>query len=338
MQNETVSIIIPIYNVEDYLRRCLESVVRQSYSAIEVLLIDDGSTDRSGMICEQWAKQDVRFRVVHTENGGISQARNTGLSIATGKYVSFIDSDDFVAEDMLEKLYVALTENNADISICNFYRVDEYGNLIFDNDQYLPIKTEVISGVDAITYMQFGKGGGCYDLPWNKLYKRSLFSDVQFPLGKYCEDGFISHRLLGKCSRIACIQDVCYYYMQRNGSIMHSDNPLVYLHQAEARLDRMNYLYNLGLNRCAGKAYWKAAMFLANTCQYGGQSETIKLEFQEVLMSLRKNSWLREYCTLKEKIQSWLVCFSPVLYCHIFKNAVRQHIKSFFHRVFDKDF
>ncbi len=330
MPQEKVSIIIPVYKVERYLDRCVESVLQQSYANLEILLVEDGSPDNCGAMCERWAEKDARIRVIHKENGGLSDARNTGLEAATGKLIAFADSDDFISPDMVEKLYGAMTANAADLSICNFHYVDEAGSPIPEMNRYLTIRDEVISGAEAITNMQLERDGGDYDMAWNKLYKKELFSDIRFPVGKLCEDGFISHRLLGNCTRVACIRDVCYYYTQRDGSIMHSKNPLVYLHQAEARLDRMFYCYEHQLYRCAGNAYWRAAMFLVDTyANIGRNSQAIQAETKEALCVLRENYRLCKYCTPVEKLKVSFACVSPELYSLVFKNPVRQRIKAF---------
>ena len=337
MPQEKVSIIIPVYNVERYLDRCVESVLRQSYSNFEVLLVDDGSPDNCGAMCDRWAEKDARIRVIHKENGGLSDARNAGLAAAAGNLIAFADSDDFIAADMIEKLFHALAANDADLSICNFHYVDETGAPLADMNRYLAIRDEVLSGTEAITNMQLERDGGDYDMAWNKLYKKDLFSDIRFPVGKLCEDGFISHRLLGKCARVACISDVCYYYTQRGGSIMHSSNPLVCLHQAEARLDRMLYCYDHGMYRCAGNAYWRAAMFLIDTyANMGANAQTVRAEAEEALRILRENTRLREYCTPEEKLKASLTCLSPQLYCLAFKNPIRQRAKAFLKKTFKK--
>lgn len=328
MYAETVSVIIPVYNVESYLDRCVKSVIAQTYPYLDIVLVDDGSTDRSGMLCDQWAAKDNRIRVIHRENGGLSAARNTGITAALGDYISFVDSDDFVDPDMIAKLYRALEEHGAELSICNFYYVDEAGNSLKWLNETPLFRDEVLSGVEAIKKMQTERHGGCYDLAWNKLYQRTLFSELRFPEGKLCEDGFISHRLLGMCTRVSCISDVCYYYTQRTGSIMHSGNPVIFLHQAEARLDRMLYCDDRHLGRCAGIAYWKAAMYLADTYQHGGKAQQLQAEMENVLSILRINKSLMKYCALKEKTQLSLVCFSPELYCFLFRNPLRLRSKN----------
>ena len=144
-----ISVIVPVYNVEKYLRQCLDSVLAQTYRELEIILVDDGSTDGSGAICDEYATRDSRIKVVHQQNGGLSSARNAGLDLATGEYVAFVDSDDYIHETMLELLYQALVENNADTVICNFERVDEKGDVISVRSLQ-PLANGVVSMEEAL--------------------------------------------------------------------------------------------------------------------------------------------------------------------------------------------
>ena len=327
METEIISIIIPVYNMERYLDRCVKSVLEQTYTNIEVLLIDDGSTDSSGALCDRWALKDSRIRVVHKENGGLSDARNTGIDASTGKYLSFIDSDDYVSDNMVELMYAALMTNQSDMSICNFSFVDEEGIPLTEMNQDSPIKNETISGFDAIQKL-FVPKGWFYHLAWNKLYKKSLFSDIRYPTGKYAEDAFIGHRLFGKCNRVTCIGDICYCYTQRSGSIVHSKNSKYYLHDAESFLDRAIYCEELGLHRCAGMAYWKSAMFLPSIDSFGKDKPELQAEYDKTLHIFRRHYRMCKYCTLKERLQIIFVLFSPVLYRFVFRNPFRRRIKT----------
>ncbi|MBR1540013.1 MAG: glycosyltransferase [Clostridia bacterium] len=125
MEEELISIIVPVYKVEKYLDKCINSIVSQTYKNLEVILVDDGSPDSCGKMCDEWTQKDTRIKVIHKENGGLSDARNFGLDCAKGKYIQFVDSDDYIEKDMIEFLYKNLKENNADISICSNYMVDE---------------------------------------------------------------------------------------------------------------------------------------------------------------------------------------------------------------------
>lgn len=331
---QKVSIIVPVYNVERYLDKCLESILQQTYPNLEVLLVDDGSIDGSGRICDDWAAAHSCFRVIHKINGGLSDARNTGLDAATGEYVAFVDSDDYIAPDMLQKLYEAMSVSNAEMGICNFLNVDEHGVPISELNWNLPIRDEVISGFDAITKMHIpvkrGWLGWYYSVACNKLYRKVLFSDVRFPVGKLCEDVFVAHRLLGKCEKVACISDVGYYYVQRAGSIVHSKTPKTNLHDAEGYLDRALYCFEHGLYRPAGHAYGRAAMLLPDADPGRENQQELLSEYHDALRCFRQNIRFRKYCTLKEAIQVSIVFLSPNLYRIVFRNPVWQTIKTVF--------
>lgn len=328
MQAELVSVIIPVYKVEQYLDRCVESVLQQSYTNLEILLVDDGSPDRCGMMCDQWAEKDHRIRVIHKENGGLSDARNAGLDAATGEYIFFVDSDDYIAADMVQKLYDALITNYADMSICNFLQVDEAGvPLDEEENRTPPIRDEVLTGDGAILRMA-EKGGWFYHMAWNKLYQKELFHSIRYPKGKLCEDVFIAHLLLGHCEKVACTSYAGYYYVQRTGSIMHSRNTRYYIHKTEAFLDRAVYAYERGLTRTAGRAYWKTAVTIPDACQATGNAPQLKAEQDKILRDFRKNSRLKKCCKPKELLQVQLILLSPALYRAVFRNPFRQTMKT----------
>lgn len=224
MRNELISVIVPIYNVEKYLHRCVDSILGQTYHNLEIILIDDGSPDNCSIICDEYAQKDYRIRVVHKTNGGLSDARNVGIEAATGEYLMFVDSDDFIAANMIEKLYHALLVNNADISICNFKYVDENGASILFNPRFsnskLPIQDGVISGTDILKEKLFATKCWYWVVAWNKLYKKSIFSEIRYPVGKIHEDEFVIHAILMKCDKVACVSEMLYYYVQRSDSIM----------------------------------------------------------------------------------------------------------------------
>ena len=328
MQNETISIIIPVYNVINYLDRCVESVLQQSYADLEVILVDDGSTDGSEKKCDRWAEKDARVKVIHKENGGVSEARNAGLDAATGEYLGFVDSDDYLAADMYEKLYLALKESIADVSICNFLFVDDRGTpLAEERNLGLPIQNEVISGLDVLQKMHTLNRGIFYVFSWNKLYRRQLFSDIRFPAGKLSEDSVVALRLLENCERVACITDVGYFYVQRTGSYMHNRSCMSYLHEAEARFEHMRFFYDRGLYRCAGHAYCDAGYKLHEAYARLKTMPEYTAELDEAFQTYRENAHLREYCTPKEKLQSTVIYYSPRLYHFIFHNPLREQLR-----------
>ena len=327
---ETVSVIVPVYNTAQYLERCVHSITAQSYPRLDILLVDDGSTDGSGMLCDSLAGADQRIRVIHKENGGMSDARNAGIEAAWGEYLLFVDSDDFIAEDMAEKLYDAALRHHAEMSICNFLYVDESGRPLPEENRELPLRDEGISGEEALRKI-FTEKGWYYVTACNKLYSRGLFESIRFPKGKIHEDEFTAHRLLGACSRVACIRDVGYYYVQRPGSIVHSRNCRSNLHAAEANLDRAAYLYDRGIFRCAGRAYLIAGIYLSEACADLPASAPQRKEIQALLAQFREGRRFLPYCTRKERLQLLIVSLSPFLYHRLFQNPARRSAKATLH-------
>lgn len=207
-----VSIIIPVYNVENYIRKCIESVISQTFSEIEIILVDDGSTDGSGRICEEYKNKDNRIKVVHKDNGGLSSARNCGISIATGEYLGFIDSDDYIAKDMFEKLYTNIIKEDADVSICGIYQCYEGKEPPINEPWY-----SVLTPQEAIAIAFQGKKFSVNAV--NKLYKKELFKDVRYPEGKTTEDAFVIVDIFSQCKKIVATSEQKYYYFHREGSI-----------------------------------------------------------------------------------------------------------------------
>ena len=216
--SDLISVVVPIYNVEKYLTKCIDSIINQTYKNLEIILVDDGSPDNCGKICDEYKKKDNRIKVIHKKNGGLSDARNEGIKIATGKYIGFIDSDDFVNLKMIEILYDLLKNNNADISVVSYkYYFGEEEN----NNESVEIKSpKILSNIDAITYLFDNNKLGNY--AWNKLYKLSLFDDVKYPVGKKMEDLGTTYKLFSKSNKIVYSDTELYYYLQRGDSILHS--------------------------------------------------------------------------------------------------------------------
>ena len=314
MNEAVISVIIPVYKVERYLDRCVESVLRQSYSHLEILLVDDGSPDRCGRMCDQWAEKDPRVRVIHKENGGLSSARNVGLDAATGKYIAFVDSDDYIAPDMFRLLHKALVEHHADMSICNFYFVDEAGSILEEDHQDTPITAGVFSGMETIKRIT-GNKHWYYNPAWNKLYKSVLFSDIRYPEDVTCaEDAFVVHWLLGLCTSVVCIDDRCYYYTQREESITHRRTQKEVLCDAESYLDRAIYCYDHGLNDEAARFYWWAAMILSEVCAEKNKDSSLRIRLVKDIRLFRKNICICSPYSMKKKLQIEIVLRSPRMY------------------------
>ena len=235
---DLISVIVPVYNVERYLKRCIESIINQTYKDLEIILVDDGSTDSSGNICDKYKKIDKRINVIHKENGGLSDARNEGLKVVTGTYIAFVDSDDYVDEQFLEKLYLAVKENNSDISICKYkktIKLDERNTEEIQTNKYSIYNTE-----EALKELLLFKKIENY--VWNKLYKRELFFKLFFKVGKKMEDIGIMYKIFEKASKIVSIDYIGYFYVQREGSTMGQVNPQLILDTREMVNERFDYI------------------------------------------------------------------------------------------------
>jgi glycosyltransferase involved in cell wall biosynthesis len=249
-----LSLIIPIFKVEKYLKRCVDSVINQTYTNLEIILVDDGSPDKCGIICDEYACSDSRIRVIHKPNGGLSDARNAGLDIATGEYIGFIDSDDFIHPGMFKDLYKRLLEYDADIAQCSFRRVT--GDEIVESTEADNVK--VISNLEALDYI-YTPFCVDYIVAWNKLYKKELFEGLRFPMSKIHEDEFTTYKLFYRSKRIVICDKKYYYYFQSPNSIIRSNFSVKKLDYAEAMEERiaffkerdMEHYYNLALKKYA---------------------------------------------------------------------------------------
>lgn len=215
-QQPKISVIIPVYNVEKYLDRCLESVVNQTYKNLEIILVDDGSTDSSGKKCDEYAINDSRIKVLHKSNGGLSDARNVAISICKGEYITFVDSDDWICTNLIEHLYNNLIIAEADVSIGLFQRV--YDDVAIKR-QHNDISICEYSGKEAIRQMY----GVCSFSAhaWGKLYKRHFFNEIHYPKGKIYEDEFTTYKILWAASKVVVTNEKLYFYYIRSDSLSH---------------------------------------------------------------------------------------------------------------------
>ena len=265
---KTISVVVPVYNVENYLERCILSIINQTYQNLEIILVDDGSTDNSGAICDELALKDPRIKVIHKENGGLSDARNAGIEAASGEYIGFVDSDDYIAHDMYEKLLDALQSTGSSISLCSYVYVDEDTNTTDENHfPRSPIVTEVLSSKDALEKIcSYRTGYSFYVTAWNKLYDKNLFNTLRFPKGRLHEDELTVHYLFDNATQVACISDVLYYYVQRKGSIMNTKVTVKSLDSLAAMLDRYNFYISIGRKDLAKEqltsSLWSAVALL----------------------------------------------------------------------------
>lgn len=231
-----ISIIVPVYQVEKYIRQCIDSILAQTFTDFELILVDDGSKDNSGKICDEYAERDKRIRVFHKENGGLSDARNIGLDNASGNYFMFVDSDDYISPDMTECLYKKIHKENADIAVCNYRYVFENGEKDFSTEN----KAEVLSGKEIFYNRKNERNYGFWTVAWNKLYKAEAFKNLRFRFGKYHEDEFWANDIYRPDIRVVTVSESLYYYRQREDSIMGNKNIRKCFDIIEAFEERIN--------------------------------------------------------------------------------------------------
>lgn len=248
---ELISIIIPVFKVEKYIRRCVDSIIKQSYKNIEIILVNDGSPDKCGEICDQYANEDKRVKVLHKKNGGLSEARNSGIEVATGKYVTFIDSDDWIHESYLNTLYSLIINHNGDISVCNLIEVINYHkDKMIENE-----KVNVYSNLEAIEQLT-GSNYSQMVVACGKLYRKSLFDNINFPVNKIHEDEYTTYKLFYAAYKIVVTNSELYYYFQREGSITKSEfNIRNRIDAFEAVFNRAIFMEEIGLKNASSYTY-----------------------------------------------------------------------------------
>lgn len=275
-----VSIIVPVYKVEPYLQRCIDSICTQTYSNLEIILVDDGSPDHSGEILDRNAELDTRIVVIHKKNGGLSSARNTGLDVAKGEYISFIDADDKVHPQFIEILLALCRQYECEIALCDYLEISE-------DSVDLPLNPQqslfIYNRRQALYELCCTRNAVKYVVAWNKLYKRDLFNKIRYPVGRIHEDEFTTYQLLWKANRIAVTNQYLYYYLQRPTSIMGNPFSVKRLDVLEAYKERLAFLKDKKLE----SEYWSILQILYHRIQ-------------------TDCTLLREHVSDCEKIQFWM--------------------------------
>lgn len=232
-----ISVIVPIYNVEKYLDRCVDSIINQTYKNLEIILVDDGSPDNCPQMCDDYAKIDNRIKVVHKENGGLSDARNVGMKVATGEYVSFIDSDDYISLDFYETLLETIVDNDSDIVECGVVKFYEDNNFDEYSDDLKVTNYDTLDGLEGLINENPFK-----QHVWNKLYKSNIALDISYAVGKLNEDEFWTYQIFGKAKKVTRINKTMYYYFQRGSSIMGNGYNIRRLDALEGKMNRQAYI------------------------------------------------------------------------------------------------
>lgn len=233
-----VSIIIPAYNAEKYLPRCVASLSQQTFEDFEVIIINDGSTDDTGLIADEWSQRNPRAKVIHTPNRGVAEARNMGLRHVEGRYIGFVDSDDWVEPEMFEMLVKAIEKDTADIAICGHQMETDEGALI--TSEQLLKKSEVWTAHEALVKLLMDYKIKSY--LWDKLFKRELFEGVSFPTGGLMEDQRVLYELLAKASKVTYIHEPLYHYIQRGDSILGSKSLTIDIDYLYSQLNLFRYV------------------------------------------------------------------------------------------------
>lgn len=321
-----ISVIIPIYNTEKYLIRCIESVRNQTYKDIEIILIDDGSIDGSVEICDRYETIDFRIRVFHEKNKGAAAARNLGLDVSRGEYIFFLDSDDYLDNNSLEIMFTKISSSKADMVVGDYAIVNEYGVELVNNGHKSVLSDCEISGKQFLikNCIEVEKTLVCV---WNKLYKKEIFDNLRYESGKLHEDEHAFHKICGKCKSVAIIGKVLYFYTQRKDSLIGNYEYERGVDILEAYLNRAIYMKKS--NTPEFKAAYKHTvnMFFYLAFQYsnilGFDNENINMQMKLVRKEVLKfiPIFLKDTTrSLKERISCCIWMFSPRIYGRIWSN------------------
>lgn len=313
MDEKLVSVIIPAYNIEDYIGRCLDSIISQTYKNLEIIVVDDGSRDRTGEILDDYVKKDPRMKVVHKKNGGVSSARNTGIDIAEGDYIGFVDGDDRIDPKLFETLVKLINEENADIAHCGYQmvfpdRVDYYYNT---GKRVIQTKEQGLKDLLA--------GEMIEPALYNKLYKRELFENVRLNESlKINEDLDANYRLFKKSQKSIYYDLPLYSYMIRKNSatgsntvIRKNEDSLKVLEQIKNDCKSEKEIYSI--------AYRRYVYLLMAICRMDIDQITYQKSKRDILKKELKTKDFKQYISSKLKIMSWLSCYFPAIIKLIYK-------------------
>lgn len=280
-----ISIIVPVYKVEAYLPKCIESIIHQTYRNLEIILVDDGSPDKCGEICDQYAHIDARIHVIHKKNGGVARARNDGIEYANGDYISFIDSDDWIAENAYEILYQGLKQYDADCAVGKCVTViDKNGILSPKKNQDSPVRCEKAS--EAMKHVLLSGSA-----VWNRLFKREVFQQIRFPLDRVNDDEVVALHAYAECKNIVFLNQNTYYYRIRQDSITTSKFSIRNVDCYYNSIDNLNFIRQRApeLEECAEYKYVKAMLYCyVNLRKLKKNSEAMKIR-EQIHQDMKKN-------------------------------------------------
>lgn len=318
MKNPCISIIVPVYNVENYIDLCVNSLLKQTYTNIEIILVDDGSTDSSGDKCDLFAQIDNRIKVVHKTNGGLSDARNVGTGYAKGEFITYVDSDDWISDNMIKMLYDKISSYGADVAICSYIEAEnEFSTLSSKN---INRKTIIYSGSDALKEMLYQTSFG--NSAWGKLYRTDIMRKFPFPKGKLYEDLFTTYKVLYEANKVVYCSERLYYYRVNPNSIMHSDFNLRMFDIVDA-IDEITEFVNDNA---------PSILPAANARKFSAYSQVIrwipqntedkyvlkkKEELWQFIRSYGKTMRFDKCARKKNRLAAWATVFGKTIYCKL---------------------
>lgn len=309
-----LSIIVPVYKVENYLPKCMDSILAQTFTDFELILVDDGSPDNCPALCDAAAEKDARIRVIHQKNGGLSAARNAGLDAARGVWIGFVDSDDYIAPEMYEALYQAVQSTGADLALCDYAEVDETGAPC--QSMHIRLGKKDFTGRELLK----NATDSTIQPAWNKLYRRDVFAQLRYPEGKLNEDLFLIPEICLNTQKAVVVPKALYYYVQRGGSIMSGNKTLRHFDAAEAAQQYWDCL----VENAAYDALANAAKFTMGSVsrvyrqlppalrKAPRSREMLRMQFEVVNRT-------RRYCAVPGGLwlQSWLLRRFPQTYSRL---------------------
>lgn len=311
MEKIKISIIISVYNVVDYLADCLNSVLNQTFRDIEVLLIDDGSTDGSSELCDRFANIDGRIRVHHISNHGLAYTRNMGIKIANGEYIGFVDPDDYIKLDMFEKLYNLCIKHEVKLAMCNTFRQTKNGDFLSKDTN----EEKVLSGLEFFQILMVR----CYFSVWNKLWHRSLFDTIVFPENMESGSDLYTYKLIYIIDKFAYLTESLYYYTKRQSSLCHIGD----IKNRECRIQAVqNMISDIHKNRPNLQIYGR---YLLWSTRLGYLEILLMNEKQNIELSkFHLNAFKKELQTIKSllsfqfRLRSWIIIYTPQLYKQLY--------------------
>ncbi|MBS4179142.1 glycosyltransferase [Lederbergia citrea] len=337
-----ISLVVPIYKVEPYIHKCIDSILEQTFTDFELILVNDGSPDRCGEICDEYAKNDPRIKVIHKENGGLSSARNAGIDIAKGKYIGFIDSDDYIDKKMYEILYKNVEEQQSDLVVCDVIKVNVDDNTAIKQSAYKGYRINNFTNIQTLNKLYIPKGNNTFDPmgrtgeQWifavNKLYKRSLFQSLKYKEGRIYEDEYMIHKMYYQCTKITSISAKLYYYVQRPDSIVYSPYSIKKFDRVYALKDRVDFfkrikqkhLYEKALKCYVEVLFWNYFAAKSELSGVDKDLELLKKTLDKNITSIIGNP----YFSWKQKMMVTLFIINPSVYIRFSNIILRNQLKT----------